>query len=152
MGAAEFETALSHYQSIGLDTMAFIYHFEAHPLYSPLTTVLFRHIQDGSPSALVSVLVPGEVLTGAKKAGDRRLILLYRHIFATFPHLQVHDVDMETVELMSDLRAQYGLRTPDAIHLATTLLRGGQVFITNDDRLRTVEKLDILILNDFVAS
>ena len=63
---------------------------------------------------------------------------------------------METVELMSDLRAQYGLRTPDAIHLATTLLHGGQAFITNDACLRleieAAEKLDILILKDFVTS
>ncbi|MEA3346295.1 MAG: type II toxin-antitoxin system VapC family toxin [Chloroflexota bacterium] len=156
MGVTEFETALSHYQSVGLDAMAFIYHFEIHPLYSPLTTFLFQHIQDGSLSALISVLVPGEVLTGPKKTGDRRLVLLYRHIFAAFPHLQVHDVDMATVELMSDLRAQYGLRTPDAIHLATTILHGGQAFITNDAQLRSEidmdEKLDILVLRDFITS
>jgi predicted nucleic acid-binding protein len=35
----------------------------------------------------------------------------------------------------AEIRASYGLKTPDAIHLAAATLAGCDVFLTNDRRL-----------------
>ena len=150
MGVDRFRTALNAYKVIGLDAMSFIYHFEKKPHFGPITKALFAHIQAGKALAVISVLVAGEVLTGVKKAGDQEMILRYRHIFGTFPHLAVHDVDMRVMEKMSDLRAAYGLKTPDVIHMATALLNGAQAFVTNDAGLKRVNELDVLVLEDYV--
>ena len=115
------------------------------------TTVLFEAMERGDISAPISVLVAGEVLAGAKKAGNAELALRYRHIFSVFPNLAVLDVDMEIMEKMSDLRAKYGFRIPDAIHLATALLNGAQAFVTNDAQLKQVAELDVLVLGDYVG-
>jgi predicted nucleic acid-binding protein len=37
------------------------------------------------------------------------------------------------------LRAQYNLRTPDALHVATARNEGAEWLVTNDHRLRRVE-------------
>ena len=37
------------------------------------------------------------------------------------------------------LRANYNLRTPDAVHVATAIEAGADWFVTNDRRLRRVE-------------
>jgi predicted nucleic acid-binding protein len=150
MGVDEFRTALNAYEVIGLDAMSFIYHFEKKPHFGPITKVLFAHIQAGKVSAVISVLVAGEVLTGVKKVGNREMILRYRHIFSEFPNLALHDADMRVMEKMSDLRAAYGLKTPDAIHVATALLNGAQAFVTNDTGLKRVNELDVLLLEDYV--
>ena len=152
MGLEEFRASLVPYQIVGLDAMNFIYHFEGNPLFGPLTKVLFREILEGRLQAVISVLVAGEVLTGTKKAGDAELVLRYRHIFSAFPNLAVFAVDMSVVEKMSDLRAKYGLRTPDAIHIATALLNGAQAFVTNDAQLKQVAELDVLVLQDYIGS
>ena len=150
MGVDEFRTTLNAYEVIGLDAMSFIYHFEKKPHFGPITKALFAHIQAGKASAVISVLVAGEVLTGVKKAGNQEMILRYRHIFGEFPKLALHDADMRVVEKMSDLRAAYGLKTPDAIHVATALLNGAQAFVTNDTGLKRVKELDVLVLEDYV--
>ena len=150
MGVEGFRRALRSYQVLGFDTMIFIYHFEDHPLFAPLTEPLFEAIDRGDLSAEVSVLLAGEVLAGAKKAADNEILLRYRHIFSEFPNLTLHDADTRVMEKMSDLRAAYGLKTPDAIHVATALLHGAQAFVTNDAGLKRVNELDVLVLENYV--
>jgi len=150
MGVEDFRRALHGYQVLGFDTMIFIYHFEDHPLFAPLTEPLFEAIDRGDLSAEVSVLLAGEVLAGAKKAADNEMLLRYRHIFGKFPNLSLHDADMPVMERMSELRVTYGLKTPDAIHVATALLNGAQAFVTNDAGVKQVNELDVLVLEDYV--
>ncbi len=149
MGVEEFQAVLRRYQVVGLDAMTFIYHFEDNPAFAPLTEALFEAIEVGNLLAHVSILLVGEVLTGARKAGDEETLMHYRHVFSVFPNLRLHDVDMTVVEKMADLRAKYGLRTPDAIHMATALLHGAQAFVTNDNSLKRVTELDVLVLSDY---
>jgi predicted nucleic acid-binding protein len=134
--------------------MVFIYHFEDHPTYAPLTHVLFEAVDRGDLLAVVSVLVVGEVLTGPKKAGDQEMLLHYRHVFSAYPNLELHPVTLQIMDYASDLRALYRLKTPDAIHVATALCHGAQVFVTNDKHLRKVdaEGLTVLVLSDFVSA
>ncbi|MFB0538006.1 MAG: type II toxin-antitoxin system VapC family toxin [Anaerolineae bacterium] len=150
MGVEDFRRALRGYQVLGFDTMIFIYHFEDHPLFAPLTEPLFEAIDRGDLSAEVSVLLAGEVLAGAKKAADNEMLLRYRHILGEFPNLTLHETDMQVMDKMSDLRVAYDLKTPDAIHMATALLNGAQAFVTNDAGLKRVNELDVLVLEDYV--
>ena len=150
MGVEDFCRTLRSYQVLGLDTMIFVYHFEDHPVFAPLTEPLFEAIDRGELLAELSVLLAGEVLTGAKKAADNEMLLRYRHIFSEFPNLTLHDADMRVMEKMSDLRVAYGLKTPDAIHMATALLNGAQAFVTNDAGLKRVNELDVLVLEDYI--
>jgi uncharacterized protein len=39
------------------------------------------------------------------------------------------------IDRATDIRARYGFRTPDAIHLAAAVVSGCDVFLTNDYRL-----------------
>lgn len=149
MGVKEFSLKLAAYPLIGLDTMRFIYHFEKNPTFGPLTRTFFQYLQEGKSQGIISVLVVGEILTGVKKVGNDQTILVYRHIFSAFPNLSVADVTIETMEIMSDLRAKYGLRIPDAIHLATALLNKANGFLTNDKQLRQVDELDVIIWEDY---
>jgi predicted nucleic acid-binding protein len=63
--------------------------------------------------------------------------------------------DFQTLPITSDiaeqaasLRARYGLRTPDALQIATALAADCGAFVTNDARLQRVTELRVLVLDE----
>jgi predicted nucleic acid-binding protein len=51
--------------------------------------------------------------------------------------------DADVAEISSDLRARYGIRTPDAIQVATAIRHKAEKFITNDERLAFVKDIRV---------
>jgi predicted nucleic acid-binding protein len=49
------------------------------------------------------------------------------------------------IDLAAGLRARHGLRTPDAIQIATALRHKAETFITNDERLASVKEIKVTI-------
>ena len=64
---------------------------------------------------------------------------------------QLLPISREVVELAIQLRAQYDLRTPDALHAATAQTVGSVQFVTNDTQFRRVAKLPVVILDDYLS-
>lgn len=147
MGAIETLTArLEAAGTVALDTVIFIYAFERHPQYGPLAQTIFRALEGGRCHGGASVLALGEILTGVKKAGDADLWLRYRDLLQRFPGLTLYATDVTVMEAMAELRARYGIATPDAIHLGTALAHGIKTFMTNDAWLQRVAELEIVVL------
>jgi predicted nucleic acid-binding protein len=48
------------------------------------------------------------------------------------------------------MRALHGLRTPDAIQLATATICGADYFLTNDRKLSRVPGIEVVIVADLV--
>jgi predicted nucleic acid-binding protein len=44
------------------------------------------------------------------------------------------------------LRARYQIRTPDAIQIAAAIEFGARLFLTNDDRVRKVTEIEVVVL------
>ena len=66
--------------------------------------------------------------------------------------MRLLDASYQVFEDAARLRAETGLKTPDALHAATALLAGCALFITNDTDFRRVQWLPIVILNDLVKA
>ncbi len=145
----ELAARLTHAERIGLDTVVFIYAFERHPQFGAAARVIFHALETGACQGVASTLALGEILVGVKKARHPDLELRYRDVLTRFPGLTLRDADVAVMEAMADLRANYGLPTPDAIHLATALVSGARAFVTNDLRLRQVQELDVILLADW---
>ena len=139
---------LGRYSTLGLDTMPFIYHFEENEDYLHFTRVLFELIEDGRIEGKTSVITRLEILAKPREDGDELLADEYRLILENFPHLEVIPVDAEVADLASAIRAKYKLRTPDAIQLATSIVKGAQAFVTNDESLKKVKEIEILVMKE----
>lgn len=131
--------------TFGLDTMVLIYHFESHPEHGPAATELLRAAENGRCRLAVTIVALLEVLVVPKRQRREDLCRRYRDFFEAFPNLEVVPVDTSIVELASDLRAAHGLRTPDALHLATAVHRGTDAFVTEDDRHFPTEALGVAV-------
>ena len=134
-------------RKIALDTMIFIYAFEEHPAYASLVKAFFFALERGEMEAVTSVVTITECLTQPYRRKDFALAAQYMVLFRNFPHLSVAPVTDDIAERAAFLRAQYSLKTPDALQLATALLSGSLFFLTNDESLTSVKEISALVLD-----
>lgn len=131
---------------IGLDTSLFIYLFEEHPAYVQKAARVLNTLKKSTAEGVFSALGMVEILTGPKRLGNVNLAAEYEYHLRNFPNLSIVGLNEKIVWIASDLRAKYGIRTPDAIHLATAIDAGADKFITNDKSLRKVKEIRVALL------
>ncbi len=137
-------------KKIALDTMIFIYAFEEQPVFLPLLKPFFREVEKGRIIAVTSTLTLAECLVQPFRAKAIELAARYKTLFRDFPHLSIIPVTEEIAERAAWLRAQYQMKTPDAIQLATALVTGSHVFLTNDEGVPKLKEIQIQVLNHFL--
>lgn len=74
--------------------------------------------------------------------GDAKLLTLYRVFFDSLD-ARLYEVDAEVIDAATEWRAQTGLKTPDAIHLATAHIAGVAALWTTDIRLSRIPGLPV---------
>lgn len=148
---AALASALVGHRLIALDTSVWIYHFEGSAAYGKAADSVLEAIAKGRIGAVASELVLLELLVAPLKkraqdvADEIELTLLH------FPHLQLTPVTRAVLLRAAEIRARYGLRTPDAIMLATAIESGATLAVTNDSAWRKVEEIEVLLLRDLKA-
>ena len=133
-------------KKIGVDTVVFIYLFEGAGVHAKRAEEVLNRVEHGMFEAVFSSIGIIEILTGPKKLGQPELAAQYKNHLARFPHLTIMGINERIVDIASDLRARYGISTPDAIHVATALDFGAEKFITNDRSLRKIKEITIELL------
>ncbi len=134
------------YKRIGLDTNVFIYYIEEHPVFLKKIEPLIDRIVQGISTGITSYVTLLELLVKPLRDGRLDLVDQYKTILTE--QLEMVPID-ETVSVKAaELRAKYGLRTPDAIQLASVIQRKGDIFITNDWGLKIVKEIKVLTLED----
>jgi predicted nucleic acid-binding protein len=146
----QLDERLADHEVIGLDTSVFIYHFEAHPRYQPLTRVLLGAVQAGRRVAVISTVTVMELTVRPWRLERPGVAREYELLLVHFPHLVLVDVTRAVARQAAQLRARYRIRPADALHVASALLHGATAFVTNDRKLaRLAPVLDVIILDDF---
>jgi len=90
------------------------------------------------------------VLVHPFKTKDELLVEKYREILLYAEGLTTFEIFHEVSELSSKLRAQYAIRTPDAIQIAVGIIYGADTFLTNDSDLKKVKDIRVVIFEDFL--
>lgn len=113
-----------------LDACVLIYLIEDVGSFSATTRQYLSHNQD--VLLCVSPLLSMEVLVKPLREGDQTLASDYEDFLERRCWLTIDDRIFDQALL---LRTRHGLKTPDALHLATALHHGCESLWTNDDRL-----------------
>lgn len=122
-------------------------------MFGPVVRSFFLDGLDaGRNRAGSSLLTLGELLVQPLSVGRQDLVDRYRRIFATGSGFTVWEVTREVVETAASLRAKYRLRMLDALHVASAMVNGAVIFVTNDEGLRRLNEIKVLVLADFVTS
>lgn len=150
MEIEKFRKTLSRFKRVAVDSACFIYFLEDNPKFCDLAEPIFELAERDKISIISSVLILVEVLTGYRRAKDRSAENDFKQMLKDFPAIEVCEFSDKLVNHIVDLRIKYGIKTPDAIHLATAIERKADVFITNDKQLKKVKEIAILYLGDYL--
>ena len=111
-------------------------------------TVVERAIKTGDVTIAVSALTLLEALVVPLRRGDKGAVNKFREVLRYTPGVDLLAITDPVLEKAAELRAESGLRTPDAIIVATHLLAMCDLFVTNDARLRSLVGSETALLSE----
>lgn len=142
---------LAQVNTIFIDTAPVIYFIEAHPQFGPLAKEVVTAFQSGNLNAYSSVIILTEVLPKPIEEGDERLARKFADFLKHGKNLTMIEISERIAEATGKLRGRYPfLRALDAIQISTSIDVGADAFLTNDDKLKQVKEIKVLVLKDYL--
>jgi predicted nucleic acid-binding protein len=149
---ATLAAALAGHKLIALDTSVWIYHLEGSAAYGQAADRVLETVAQGRIEGVASELVLLELLVAPLKKGAQDVADEIELALLHFPHLQLAPVTRPVLVRAAEIRARYGLRTPDAIMIATAVESGATLAVTNDDAWQKVEEIEIVLVRDLKST
>lgn len=146
MGRLEFLQGVR----IALDTSVIIYSVEKVQPYFDLLTPLWLGAQRGKYALYGSELLLLEVLVKPFQRRDWVLEGAFRQLLTNSHELSLLPISRAVLDRAARLRVEHGIKTPDAIHLATALLAGCNIVLTNDSAWRKASSISVAVLDDYL--
>lgn len=133
------------------DTVVFIYLLEGFSAYRTALFDIRDAIVAGETEIVTSELTLCELLVPLFRAGRSDLVLLYRQFVEESGAFRLCPTTRETYVRGSLYRAEFGLKTPDAVHVATAVEAGCDLLLSNDRTMRTPKTIEIVRLSQFAT-
>jgi len=136
---------------IYLDTNVWIYAVESYPTFITELTALLDSIDQGYQVAITSELSLAEVLVKPLREQNQARQEAYKRAVVNRKNVFVVPVLRELLIDAAQVRADTGLKLPDAIHVATAVRSQCTTFLTNDERLKNLGSLNVVLLSEAIS-
>jgi len=133
-----------------VDTAPIIYLIEESDIYLKVIEDIFGHGKKEGNHIFSSVITLSEVLTQPLKNKRMDLVERYKDFLLSSDDFTIYSIDPLIAEKSSILRAKYEIKTPDALQLAVGIENDATLFVTNDNGLKKIKEIDVLVLKDHI--
>lgn len=113
-------------------------------------SVVAAALTKGDLIFVTSELTVLEALVHAVRDKDDERQLVLREFLAPSSAIETWPVSLQILEDALLLRVHFGLKSPDAIHIATGIARACVAFLTKDQKWKQIN-LSLLTVSDLVA-
>jgi predicted nucleic acid-binding protein len=134
-----------------VDANIFIFALEGEPRFGPAASALLQSVDDGRVAAVTSELTLAEVLVKPLEHGRAALAEQFMTVVSR-SRLELHPVSRAILIRSAEIRAAYGGRLADTVHLATAMETSCSAVVSEDMRMRVPPALLRLSAADFLAS
>ena len=136
-------------KKIALDTVIFIYALEGNEKFGEGTKQIFTAIEKGECRGFASDLVLAELMVKPLREGKLKIAEEYALELPNFPNIAFLAPSRDIIIAAAKLRSKTNLKLIDALHLATAIDAGCQIFITNDAAMQCdISSMDIWLLSE----
>jgi predicted nucleic acid-binding protein len=118
------------------DTNVFIYLVEGYPAFQTSLNEIRESILHQEAEMFTSELTLCEVLVMPFRLNNTEVVNIYRQLIEDSGAFNLLPTKRETYIRASLIRAQMGLKMADAIHMATAMECGCEVFVSNNAGLK----------------
>ena len=132
---------------IYMDACGFIHSVERIEPYREMLEPVWRRAQTGQSSVVTSELSIVETMVKPLREGDAVLERLFRDLLNS-SEVRLVPTTRALWEAAAEIRAALNLRTPDALHAATSIQERCSLFVTNDSAFRRVPGLPVVVLDE----
>jgi predicted nucleic acid-binding protein len=133
--------------TVYLDTNVFIHLLNQTPGLSGPCLQLLDACAQGEIRGVTGDLTLAELLVQPLRRNDARAVATVRELLIDDGAVTLLPHDRSCFERAAALRAQHGLKMPDALHLATALQAGAGCFVSNDPQLGRLDGLEFASLS-----
>ena len=129
------------------DACGFICGVERIEPYRALLEPVWRWARTGQSAIVTSELSIVETMVKPLREGDAVIQRLFRDLLNS-SEVRLAPTTRALWEAAAEIRAALNLRTPDALHAATSIQERCTLFVTNDSAFRRVPGLPVVVLDE----
>jgi predicted nucleic acid-binding protein len=139
---------LEQAKRVFLDTAPLIYYVEKDERYLAAIDLVFDRIDAGELTTVTSAVTLAECLVLPYRNNQPQLVESFFSRIVGGRHTVFMPISQDIAREAASLQAQYNLTLDDAFQLATCVVAGCDLFLTNDRELTRVNKVDVLLLSE----
>ncbi|MEO6350468.1 MAG: type II toxin-antitoxin system VapC family toxin [Candidatus Limnocylindrales bacterium] len=133
---------------VGIDSNVFIYLLDGSAPWADRAAELLDAIADGQGEGVLATLAIGEICSGPAAATEPALVERYADELRSLENVRLVPLTADLAVDAAVLRGNGSLSLADAIHLASARHAGATAFITNDRRIRSTARLEVVYLDE----
>lgn len=135
---------------VHLDPRVFAYHMIGATIYSELTSVVFEGMGRRSFRTQTSALALYQLLVEVYRRGEEKRAAEISKLITVHGGLELVPVTAEVAVQAAQVRAQLGGRAERAVQIATALIGGADVYLTEGSGLRRIVGMTVVNLEDYL--
>ena len=136
------------YKRVYFDTTPLIYYLDAVQPYAQKVRSIIVNGLEQEGSFVTSIITNTEYLVLPFRENDYEKIMEFEQ-FKRILNMEVIMVDNLISTQAAHIRAKYkGIKGMDSLHLATAIIYGCDLFLTNDIQLKQVVEVPVVLVDD----
>ena len=140
----------AYFFSVYIDTSILIYRIENIEPFLALSFPLWEALEKEEVYIITSQLTYLETMVKPMQLNNKIVCDLYKAVLFETNGLKCIPISFSILRKATEIRATYNLKTPDAIHIATAILKKASVFLTNDPAFKRVKEIDVIVLKELL--
>lgn len=142
---------MTGYKKVFIDTAPFIYFIEGNkdnPLYSDKVKSFLNHCYNNDIQFVTSVITIEEYFVYPYRINAPKYIELFERLIYAL-NFKVIDIDVAIAKNAAKIRSEYkAFKAMDSLQIATAVLNGCDLLLTNDKQLRQFKEIKCITIDD----
>lgn len=139
---------MSQSKHVFLDTTPIIYYIQQNEIYFRTVEKIFYFLAENKVDFIASDITTAESLIHAYRYKKTDWLNNFDGLMKIFDVEILHTTE-EISRKAAQISAKFNFELPDSIQLATAVISGCDIFLTNDKRLKKFDEVKCLLVDDF---